>query len=295
VRAIEAGVLIPAESPSLEWTAPAVAIVDGRRGFGCEAADAVAKALVEALGRAPLAAVALRNANHVGRLASLGEAVARSGNVVLGFCNFLGAGQRVVPYGGATGRLCTNPLLFACPRGSDDVLVIDLTTSVVAEGRVRARLLAGEPLPAGWLVDSGWNAVTDGERLYESPPSAFLLPLGGREAGHKGFALALMVEILAGLLSGAGFARADLGPGGNGGLFLGLRPNVFGVADSVMRAQLEALLAFVATDAPAAPGFGAVRVPGERGRAALAAGRVAGTLSIPAALVDELRALARAT
>lgn len=261
LREVAAGTIRPGARPSVSCASPAVRVVDGGRGFGVLAADEVAHQLCDALAHHDLAAVALVNSNHVGALGQIGEAVAARGLAVLGFVNYLGAGQRVLPWRGRRGRLCTNPLLVAVPGGSGPPFVLDMSTSTVAEGRVRARLLAGRRVPAGWLVDDRWRPVTDPARLYLDPATAFLTPLGGAQ-GHKGFGLALAVELLGGVLTGAGTVGAAQAAGGNGGLFLGLRPTLFGRSAEDLAAEADAVRRHT-TDADGEGG--ATRWPGDRG------------------------------
>src|SRR5438067_2445961 len=87
-------------------------------------------------------------------------------------------------WGGSDGRLATNPLSIATP-GPERPLLLDITTSVVAEGKVRLKRNAGQPVPAGWLVDSRGEPTTDPQDLYNAPRGA-ILPFGGI-AGHKGY------------------------------------------------------------------------------------------------------------
>jgi LDH2 family malate/lactate/ureidoglycolate dehydrogenase len=256
-----AGVIRVAALPSVTAPSPLVRVVDGERGFGVAAADAVADAICDVLADHELAALALVNSNHVGALRDIGESVAARGQIVLGFVNYLGAGQRVLPWNGSRGRLCTNPVLVAIPAGTGPPFVLDMSTSTVAEGRIRARLLARRAVPPGWLVDGDWRTVTDPARLYADPPTAFMTPLGG----HKGFGLALAVELLAGVVAGAGHVGAQAAAGGNGGLFLGLRPTLAGRPSAALAADADALRRH--TTAP--PGrAGGVRWPGQRAQPA---------------------------
>jgi LDH2 family malate/lactate/ureidoglycolate dehydrogenase len=252
------GTLRVKAKPVVRRISDAVRIVDGRRGFGTLASEQVVAQLVDALETVEIAAVSLVNSHHLGRLFDIGDAVARSGYITLGFVNYLGVGQRMAPWRGMRGRLCTNPVLFSFPAIGDP-FVLDMTTSTVAEGKIRARFLAGRPVPRGWLIDGHGRAVTDPARLYSSPPTAYMAPLGGKFA-YKGWGLALAVEVLAGVLTGAGFARPNAAPPGNGGLFIGLRPGAFGPSAASFRRDIEKLRAYI-KDCPAA--HGKLRFPGE--------------------------------
>jgi LDH2 family malate/lactate/ureidoglycolate dehydrogenase len=139
-------------------------------------------------------------------------------------------------------------MLVAIPRHPSP-FVLDISTSAVAEGKLRERLLAGEDVPEGWLVDEAWEPVTQPERAFGDRPTAFIPPLGG-EAGHKGFGLSLAVEMLAGTIAGAGHD----GPVGNGGLFIGLTPTAFGRTMDAIADDLAELRAHIDGDEVRWPG-----------------------------------------
>jgi LDH2 family malate/lactate/ureidoglycolate dehydrogenase len=180
--------------------------------------------------------------------------------------------------------------VFACPADDGNPVVVDLSTSAWSEGAVRVAAAAGGMLPGGVLVDRAGHDVYDPARLYDQPPSAALAPLGTGPGGtaHKGYALAVMVELLAGALAGAGVCAdpAPDGVGGNGGLFLALRARHLGRSDAQLRADVRALEAHLSAADPVAAGC-AVRLPG-RG----AARPCPETVPLPQYLVDDLVALA---
>ena len=107
------------------------------------------------------------------------------------FCNSHGAGVIVAPWGGTRPRLGTNPLAAALPlsprsaQGERNAMVLDMTTSVVAEGKVRVKRNRGEPTPRGWIIDNKGRPTTDPNDLY-GPPRGGILPFGG-QSGHKGY------------------------------------------------------------------------------------------------------------
>ncbi|MFG2485835.1 Ldh family oxidoreductase [Streptomyces virginiae] len=288
-HAIDSGELLPAAVPQVHRTGPGVSVVDGGAGLGVLALDAVAEELVRLCARHPVALVTLRGAGHLGALAPLGRAVAGSGLCCLGFVNYSGGGQRVAPPGAAQGRLATNPILAAFPGDDEGPVVVDMTTAATSEGEVRTRLLAGELVPAGWLHDDRGRPTTAAEGLYESPPVAFIPPLGNPGAEHRGYALAVAVEMLAGAVAGGGVAREGAPSTGNSGLFLAFPPDV---ADTTRDAYLTAFreLDHHLTTTRLQPGRPPVRLPG-RGAGMT---EVSGPLSVPARLWAALRQLADA-
>jgi len=212
--------------------------LDGRWALGqvvCTlAADLAARRALEH----GVAAVAVRHSGHAGRLADYADRACGHGAAVLLFANDSGAAQGVAPPGALEARLSTNPLAGGVPRARAPHLVIDLSTSVVAHGKVRVLEDAGEPVPEAWARDG------------------LLQPLGGA----KGFALALLVEALAGVVSGAGASSANPGPDDQGVFMLAFDPARFG-QPAELAGRLDAMLAYVLA-APLAPGAEPLRAPG---------------------------------
>ncbi len=239
-------------------------LLDGRWGFGQvighRAVDlAVARAKGEGAGTGTgLAAVTIRHSNHIGRLGSYVEAVARRGLIGLLFANAHGAGPVVVPWGGRHGRLSTNPLAVGIPRDPDDPIVLDMTTSIVAEGKIRVKRNRGEQTPEGWIVDREGVPTTDPVAFY-GPPRGGILPFGG-SAGHKGFGLSVAVDLLAGALSGAGCTGTS-DQVGNAVLLLVLDIAAF-VPPADFEQEVGAFVSWIKS-APTAAGIDEILVPGE--------------------------------
>ncbi len=117
------------------------------------------------------------------------------------------AAKQVAPFGGREARIGTNPLSIAVPSNLDGPLFLDMATSAVAAGKISLAVSRGESIPLGWIVDRHGKPTTDPEQLKEG---GALLPLGGSE-GYKGSGLAVIVEILCGLLTGLGFGQDPTG------------------------------------------------------------------------------------
>jgi uncharacterized oxidoreductase len=191
---------------------PAFAIVDGHFNFGQVTATRALALGLEKARIAGTATVVIRNCNHVGRLGSYCQKAALAGFASMMSVNAPGPGG-VAPYGGIDQRLGTNPISMAAPWG-DSALVLDMTTSASAEGKVRVAFQKGERLPEGWIIDAHGNPSTDPAVFYADPPGA-LLPLGG-PLGFKGFGMSVMIDVFSGILSGSGVCRTDLPRGANG-------------------------------------------------------------------------------
>ena len=138
VATIERGEIDPHAEVAIESETEASAVLDGHWGFGQVVMSPAASMAVEKAARCGVAALTVRNANHIGRLGSYVEDIARRGMVGLLFANMHGSAACVVPWGGREGRLGTNPLAAGLPRPNADPIVLDMTTSVVAEEDTRS-------------------------------------------------------------------------------------------------------------------------------------------------------------
>jgi len=191
---------------------PGFAVIDGHFHFGQVTATKALELGFAGARRQGSFTVMIRNCNHVGRVGSYTEKAARNGFAALMTVNAPGPGG-VAVFGGIDRKLGTNPISLAAPNG-DSPLVLDMTTSITAEGKVRVALQKGERLPEGLIIDAEGRPSTDPTDLY-GPPMGAILPLGGA-MGFKGFGLSVMIDVFAGMLSGSGVCRDDLPRGANG-------------------------------------------------------------------------------
>jgi uncharacterized oxidoreductase len=259
IEAVRQGRVVPGAPLTVLRQTTSTTALDGNRGFGQVMARRAMETAIEIAERTGVAAVTLVNCSHTGRLGAYTELAARHGLVGLMMVNAGGHGQWVASYGGTAGRLSTNPFSVALPTGLDFPLVLDVATSVAPEGKVRACRAAGKPIPEGWVVAADGRPTTDPADLY-GPPRGALLPFGG----HKGFGLGLVVDALAGILSGAGCCTDPAAPleGQTDGVFLvAIRIEAF-CPLPLFREQVALLVRHVKSSPPA-PGFEAVLVPGE--------------------------------
>jgi len=146
----------------------------------------------------------IRHSNHYG-IAGYYPLLAVEHDMI-GVCGTT-AGTLVVPAGGRDALLGTNPIAFAAPAQRRRPFMLDMATSVAPLGKIEVKARRGAPLPFGWAVDEQGLPTSDAQavldRVHSSPGGGGLAPLGGLEAGHKGYGLAAMVDILCGLLAGA--------------------------------------------------------------------------------------------
>jgi LDH2 family malate/lactate/ureidoglycolate dehydrogenase len=240
--------------------------------------------------------VAVRNTNHFG---IAGYYVLRALERDLIGWAMTNSSALVAPLFGSTRMLGTNPMAIAFPGDEEPPIVIDLATSAVAFGKIEIARRKGLPIPEGWAIDASGGPATDPQSVYDG---GSLLPLGStRElGGHKGYALAMMVDVLSGVLSGANwgpfapaFAITQTPPGsvgaGIGHFFGALRIDGFIEPDEFKRQVDHLVRTFRA--APPAPGTSGPLVPGDPERAAEAARLRDGIPLIPAVAAD-LEALA---
>ncbi len=259
-----AGMIAPAMAPVVVHETAAAAMIDARRCLGpasCvfAAERAAAKARAQGVGCA-----AVRNGNDVARLGAYVGGPAREGLMTLLLVNDAGGGACVAPFGSAAPFLSTNPLACGIPRApGKPPLVIDLSTSVVALGKIKMAANRGEAVPEGWLIDREGRTTTEPAGFFETPRRASLLPLGGAADGHKGFLLSLIVEAFAGALAGAGMSSGNENEDQGNGLFvLAADPEALGMGAEFVRMMEEFVASLEAL--PPAEGSAGVRLPGAR-------------------------------
>jgi hydroxycarboxylate dehydrogenase B len=244
----------------VESESPGVVVVDGQWGLGQVQAHRLLDLVIPKARELGLAAGTGRNIGHIGRLGEYAEKAAAEGLILIATVNNNGAGQRVAPPGGLEPRLGTNPLCVAVPTDADPV-VLDFGTSVVAEGKVRVHYFNDKkPVPEGWLLDPKGQPTTDPSVLYE-PPLGSILPMGGPQA-YKGFGLGLVLDMLAGGLTGGRSSHpGGAGAKGNNVVFLALDPERFVGLDALVE-QSGGLASYVRAT-PRAEGVAAILLPGD--------------------------------
>ncbi len=258
-----------AATPVVTRAAPAFLRVDAGAGFAFPALDAAIAPLAALAREMGVAAAAVTRSHHCGQLGRHVERLADAGCVALMLAN---TPKAMAPWGGSQPLFGTNPIAFAAPRQGRPPLVIDLSLSAVARGKVMAAAQKGQPIPEGWAFDAEGRPTTDAQAALKGA----MAPMGGA----KGAALALMVETLAAGLTGAAFSHeatsffdAEGAPPGVGQLLI-----AFGGAGLAQgfAVRLEALVSAMLAQEGA-------RLPGERRLKARARAAEHG-LTMPAAL-----------
>jgi uncharacterized oxidoreductase len=221
VEQMRLGELMPGAELAVRRETASIVVADANFGFGQVQCRRLIDRLLPKAREQGIACGTLTRCGHVGRLGEWVERVARQGLAGLMTVNDNGVLRCVAPPGGTEPRISTNPLAIGVPTAcvtpteaerlaaeiprcaqndNSEPLVLDISTSVVANGKVRVAHLAGRPCPDGWLLDAEGNSTTDPATRFADPPGT-ILPLGGHQA-YKGFGLGLLLDILVGGLSG---------------------------------------------------------------------------------------------
>lgn len=217
---IRAGTLKPAARASVESPTAMLATlaVNGDMGWGPPAAYLASDKTIERSQQFGIGAAVIRQCQHIGRVGQYAERIAAQNLIGIVTCN---SGSGVAPFGGKDRMLGTNPIAIGVPRQGDQAPVLfDGSTSVVAGNKLTVLVDKGLPAPAGWIINRHGQPSTQPADFFTG---GALLPLGG----HKGYALGVMVEMLAGLLSGASAAFLPDFAVGNGVLVMAIRPDAF--------------------------------------------------------------------
>ena len=270
VRELQTGHVVAGQLIEVLNEGPTHATVDGGFGFGQTIGPQAVDLGIAKARAAGMAVIALRRSGHIGRIGDWAERAAAAGLVSIHFVN-VALAELVAPFGGVDRRFSTNPICIGVPQGEGLApLVLDMATSLVAEGKVLVASNGGKKLPPGSLVRPDGSFTTDPSALYGE-----VAPGGPRDhskgegalvafGDHKGSGIAFMCEMLAGVLSGG--ATSGPIPGGKRGqvsnamLSIYLDPQHFGGSGFAERAR--DYVDYVKASRPVVPG-GEVLVPGE--------------------------------
>jgi len=247
-------------TPEIVHSGRATALIDGHFYIGQIVAHRAMSLAIEKAGDHGVGVVSVRRAGHMGRLADYVELAADAGMIGIA-CVSVGGGN-VAPFGGRQPVTGTNPIAFGVPGRDGEHIIFDFATAAMSMGELQRAVARAEPIPIGVMIDNEGNPTTDFS-VFRGPPRGATLPFGG----HKGAGMALMAEILGGVLSGNGIGRDWLERGAaaiNSGFFEAIAVDEFLPLDE-FTAKVEELKEFVRTR-KLAPGFSEVRLPGEGGR-----------------------------
>ncbi len=258
VQWIDDGIVVPNQSITVAFENDSLAIVDGNRGFGQVIGEQAVDLGIEKAKKSGVAVIGLRNTGHIGRIGDWAIRAADAGLVSVHFVNSTGAGILVAPFGGSDRRLSANPIAAGVPVKGGKPMVLDMSTCVIAEGKIKVALNKGEELPENAIIDGHGQPTTSPEAFYREPVGAILTI-----AGHKGYGLSVLCEILAGSLTGGGSSHPD-NPNAKG--FLNSMMSIYFDPDKLVgeafAGDVERLIGWVKASPPLTPG-GKILMPGE--------------------------------
>ncbi len=235
----------------------AIAVVDGQFGLGQSIGEQAIQLGIDKAANGGVSVIALRNAGHLGRIGDWAVMAADAGMLSLHFVNTSGAGMLVAPFGGIDRRLSANPIAAGVPVADGQPIILDMSACTIAEGKVRVCLNQGVAAPDGCLIDANGQPTNDPEKFYGDPPGA-ILPI----AGHKGYGLSFMIEMLAGALTGGSCTNpANASRVANGMLSIIIDRNHFGSAEEFFP-EVSRFIDFVKSSRTITPD-GEILIPGE--------------------------------
>ncbi|MBI4083085.1 MAG: Ldh family oxidoreductase [Candidatus Lambdaproteobacteria bacterium] len=252
--------ILAGKGVTVEKDTPSLAILNGNRSFGHFAATHAMKLAIAKARKVGIAAVGVHNLNHIGRVGAYPEMAAAEGLIGMCFVASRGGDKAQVPFGGIEPRLATAPISVGIPVTGKQPILLDFATSVVAANKVRQALDRKKPAGDGWLIDAAGKPVSDPAQYIAG--KAFLNPVGGL-AGHKGYGLAVLNTIFAGILTGGGTLASTLPNLGHDNLtmMIVLDPFAFVARDFYDR-EMTTLVAYL-RNTKVRPGDPPVQVPGE--------------------------------
>lgn len=257
---LDQGVVKRGQTPDLIAESGAVVTFDGRGGLGQVACEIVMDFGVARAKAHGVAAVALRNVGHVGRLGRWAEQAAAAGILSMHFVNTSGGADAevmlVAPFGGRDRRMSVNPMCIGLPRPGEPAIVMDATIAATAGGKVMAALNRGDDLPPGQIIDRNGQPSVKPKDLFDG---GAILPFGD----HRGYALSFMIDVLAGALTGGGTSPQPRHPRMNNMASIFIDPARIAGAD--FATDLAAYAGWMKAAPTAAPG-GEVLLPGEMER-----------------------------
>ncbi|MGJ4905810.1 malate/lactate/ureidoglycolate dehydrogenase [Bradyrhizobium sp. HKCCYLRH2060] len=294
IRWKKMGSIVPNQTADIVVDTPSLVVVDGKFGYGQTVTPQAVRIGIERCKKSGLAALALRNSGHLGRVGDWAEMAAAEGLVSIHFVTAAGS-LLVAPYGGVEKRFSTAPYCVGIPRQGQDPIVLDFATSIVAEGKVLVASRGGKKLPKGALIDADGTLSEDPAVLYgpyetegtrdHTKGTGAIRAFGE----HKGSGLAFICELLGGALTGTGATSANR-RFANGMLAIYIDPKVVDPA-SFFDGEITRYTDFIRATKPVS-GVDQVLVPGDPERK-MRAERTANGVPLPddtwAAIVNTAR------
>ena len=194
VKRLEMGLVNPRPNVEVVREGAGTLLVDGDNGMGQVVGVRALDLGLDKAGESGGVSVGVRRSNHYGAGAYYVQRAVAQDTIAFAYSN---APPTMAPWGGVDPYVGTNPYAYGVPAGEHRPIVLDMATSIVARGKIILAAQRGEPIPEGWAIDEQGNPTTDAQEALQGS----VLPFGG----PKGYALSLMIDIMAGALTGAGF------------------------------------------------------------------------------------------
>ena len=287
LKRVEKGMIDPHAPIEVVQEQAGMALVDGRNNFGAVVGTCALDLAMRKAKESGAAVVGVKGSNHFGTGAYYAMKAIESNMALLVMSN---ASQTMPPTGGVRPFIGTNPLAVGVPSGEELPFILDMATSVVARGKIIVAAQKGESIPLGWAIDKDGNPTTDAEAALEGS----VLPLGGA----KGYGISMFIDILCGVLTGAGFGKYVNNmyenweePQNVGHLFIAIDIERFIPVES-FKSRMDRYIRELKEE-PKAPGVEEILIPGEiEHRRTLE--RQANGIELPLKVAEELDAIGRA-
>ena len=287
LRRIRAGGINPKPDIRVVSDRPSAALIDGDNGMGHLVMRRAAELAIEKAKATGIGWVGARMSNHAGPAALYVTMPLKHDMIGLYFA--VGSSNHLPPWGGSESLLGTNPMAVAVPAEQEPPIVLDMSPTVAAYGKVRLKAQRGEPMPVGWMIDREGKPLTDPKRADEG----HLLPIGD----YKGSGLSLIIGLLAGALNRAAVGRdvvdfvKEAGtPTNTGQAIAAISIEAF-LPPAEFKRAVDRLIRDI-RNSPRLPGVERIWLPGEQSHAKLLDRRAHG-VPVPKALRDSLDAVAR--
>lgn len=257
VQWLKAGKVVAGRTVQVAFENDVIAVLDGQLGFGQTIGEQAMELGIKKASKHGVAVVALRNSGHLGRIGDWPLMVAEAGKTSLHFVNTTGAGILVAPFGGIQRRLSANPIAAGVPVQGGRPILLDMSACTIAEGKIKVALNKGVQVPENCIIDAQGRPTTDPKVFYADPPGAIL-----SIAGHKGYGLAVLCEVLAGAFTGGGCSNPKNADKVLNGMLSIILDQSFFQKDAAFAAEMERFIAWVKSSAKASPDA-QILMPGE--------------------------------
>jgi LDH2 family malate/lactate/ureidoglycolate dehydrogenase len=277
VKALRSGTMRADASPSIVSDNGTYAVVDGQMTMGQVGSNRAMSLAIEKARENGVGVVGLRNSHHCGAMAYWAMMALPADCIGFATTN---AGLNMAPWGGVDKIIGNNPFAAAIPTNREWPMVLDMATSVVAGGKLDIAAIRGQKIPLDWALGPDGQPTDDPRQARQGT----LLPVGG----PKGYGMAVMLDVLAGVLTGARFG-GGLGPGGSGQFFMAIRVEGF-MPIAEFKSRMDEMIDQI-HQSKRAEGVERIYVPGEI-EYELQRRRESEGLMVEAAILDELTDLA---